>query len=43
MIDHIDRRRADLGLPGPMYEVPYAPKTEQGVGAGEAVAGAAGS
>ncbi len=27
MIDHIDRKRADLGLPGPMYEVPYAPKT----------------
>jgi len=29
MIDHIDRKRADLGLPLPMYEVPYAPKTEQ--------------
>ena len=28
MIDHIDRKRADLGLPGLMYEVPYAPKTE---------------
>jgi carbon-monoxide dehydrogenase catalytic subunit len=27
MIDHIDRKRADLGLPSPMYEVPYAPKT----------------
>ncbi len=27
MIDHIDRKRADLGLPPPMYEVPYAPKT----------------
>ncbi|MEE8452355.1 MAG: anaerobic carbon-monoxide dehydrogenase catalytic subunit [Thermoguttaceae bacterium] len=27
MIDHIDRKRADLGLPGPMYEVPYEPKT----------------
>jgi len=27
MIDHIDRKRADLGLPGPMYDVPYAPKT----------------
>ena len=27
MIDHIDRKRADLGLPLPMYEVPYAPKT----------------
>ena len=29
MIDHIDRKRADLGLPLPMYEVPYTPKTEQ--------------
>lgn len=28
MIDHIDRKRADLGLPPPMYDVPYAPKTE---------------
>jgi hypothetical protein len=27
MIDEIDRRRADLGLPGPMYDVPYQPKT----------------
>ncbi|HYW77927.1 MAG TPA: hypothetical protein VE890_00050, partial [Thermoguttaceae bacterium] len=27
MIDHIDRKRADLGLPGPMYDVPYEPKT----------------
>ncbi len=27
MIDHIDRKRADLGLPLPMYPVPYAPKT----------------
>ncbi len=27
MIDHIDRKRADLGLPVPMYPVPYAPKT----------------
>jgi len=27
MIDHIDRKRAELKLPGPMYEVPYAPKT----------------
>ncbi|NQT40429.1 MAG: anaerobic carbon-monoxide dehydrogenase catalytic subunit [Planctomycetes bacterium] len=27
MIDHIDKKRADLGLPGPMYDVPYAPKT----------------
>jgi anaerobic carbon-monoxide dehydrogenase catalytic subunit len=24
MIDHIDRKRADLGLPPPMYETPYA-------------------
>jgi carbon-monoxide dehydrogenase catalytic subunit len=27
MIDHIDQKRADLGLPPPMYEVPYNPKT----------------
>jgi carbon-monoxide dehydrogenase catalytic subunit len=27
MIDHIDRKRRDLGLPPPMYEVPYEPKT----------------
>ncbi len=27
MIDHIDRKRRDLGLPPPMYDVPYAPKT----------------
>ncbi|MGB2820163.1 MAG: anaerobic carbon-monoxide dehydrogenase catalytic subunit, partial [Phycisphaerae bacterium] len=27
MIDHIDRKRAALKLPGPMYAVPYAPKT----------------
>ena len=26
MIDHIDAKRAALRLPGPMYEVPYAPK-----------------
>jgi len=26
MIDHIDARRAALHLPGPMYEVPYAPQ-----------------
>jgi len=29
MIDHIDRKRADLGLPLPMYEVPYTPKTAE--------------
>jgi carbon-monoxide dehydrogenase catalytic subunit len=28
MIDHIDTRRAALHLSGPMYDVPYAPKTE---------------
>jgi carbon-monoxide dehydrogenase catalytic subunit len=33
MIDHIDRKRADLGLPPPMYEVPYEPKTLETVGA----------
>lgn len=27
MIDHIDRKRAELGLPLPMYPVPYATKT----------------
>jgi carbon-monoxide dehydrogenase catalytic subunit len=27
MIDHIDRKRADLGLPPLMYEVPYLPRT----------------
>lgn len=26
MIDHIDRKRAGLGLPPPMYEVPYPPQ-----------------
>jgi anaerobic carbon-monoxide dehydrogenase catalytic subunit len=33
MIDHIDRKRADLGLPPPMYPVPYAPKTVEAVAA----------
>ncbi len=33
MIDHIDRKRAELGLPPPMYEVPYAPKRVQAVAA----------
>ena len=32
MIDHIDRKRAELGLPPPMYEVPYAPKTVEATG-----------
>lgn len=41
MIDHIDRKRADLGLPPPMYEVPYCPKTAQaGDTEAERVAGA---
>ena len=26
IIDHIDRKRADLHLPPPMYDGPYAPK-----------------
>jgi carbon-monoxide dehydrogenase catalytic subunit len=26
MIDHIDGKRAELALPGPLYEVPYAPR-----------------
>jgi carbon-monoxide dehydrogenase catalytic subunit len=44
MIDHIDRKRADLGLPPPMYDVPYTPKTVEATpsahvaAAGEAVA-----
>ena len=29
MIDHIDARRAALHLPGPMYDVPYAPKSDR--------------
>ncbi len=29
MIDHIDGKRAALGLPAPMYPVPYPPKTGQ--------------
>ncbi len=29
MIDHIDRKRRDLGLPPPMYDVPYAPRTAE--------------
>jgi len=38
MIDHIDRKRADLGLPLPMYEVPYAPKTAEAAPAAPAAA-----
>jgi carbon-monoxide dehydrogenase catalytic subunit len=34
MIDQIDRKRADLSLPPPMYEVPYEPRTLEAVGAG---------
>ena len=33
MIDVIDRKRADLGLPPPMHDVPYAPKTLEAVAA----------
>jgi carbon-monoxide dehydrogenase catalytic subunit len=29
MIDHIDRKRAELGLPPPMHDVPYAPKAAE--------------
>jgi carbon-monoxide dehydrogenase catalytic subunit len=49
MIDHIDRKRADLGLPPPMYEVPYPPETGRAapavyaVPAAEGLATAAGS
>mgnify|MGYP005644194669 CR=1 FL=1 len=28
MMDHIDRKRQALHLPGPMYEVPYVPRTK---------------
>jgi carbon-monoxide dehydrogenase catalytic subunit len=38
MIDHIDRKRRDLGLPPPMYKVPYACKTVEPAGAVEAPA-----
>jgi len=34
IIDIIDRKRADLGLPPPMYEVPYAPRGLEAVAAG---------
>ena len=30
MIDHIDAKRAALHLPGPMYDVPYAPAAAEG-------------
>jgi len=33
ILDIIDRKRADLGLPPPMYEVPYAPRTLESVAA----------
>ena len=39
MIDHIDRKRADLGLPPPMFDVPYEPKTVETVGAAARPAG----
>ncbi len=35
MIDHIDAQREALHLTGPMFEVPYAPKTAEPAGAGE--------
>ena len=35
MIDHIDRKRAELHLPGPMYDVPHKPKTLEGTKAAE--------
>ena len=34
MIDHIDTKRAELGLPPPMYEVPYAPRAAEAAAAG---------
>jgi carbon-monoxide dehydrogenase catalytic subunit len=36
MIDIIDRKRTALGLPPPLYEVPYAPKKIESAGAGVA-------
>jgi len=39
MIDHIDRKRADLGLPPPMYEVPYAPKADSGAPTASSIGG----
>ena len=33
MIDHIDRKRAELGLPPPMYPVPYPAKTAEALAA----------
>jgi hypothetical protein len=36
MIDHIDRKRRDLGLPQLMFEVPYAPQTVETPTAGAA-------
>ncbi len=41
MIDHIDRKRADLGLPPPMYRVPYEPKTAEAERVGPGAAGIA--
>ena len=32
MIDHIDRKCAELGLPIPMYPVPYVPEVVDGAG-----------
>jgi anaerobic carbon-monoxide dehydrogenase catalytic subunit len=37
MIDHLDRKRVELGLPPPMYDVPYAPKSQQIPEAAEAL------
>ncbi len=41
MIDHIDRKRRDLGLPPPMHEVPYKPKTVEQAAGAASVSGAA--
>ncbi|MGA2795995.1 MAG: anaerobic carbon-monoxide dehydrogenase catalytic subunit [Thermoguttaceae bacterium] len=38
MIDIIDRKRTALGLPPPLYEVPYAPKNVETAAAGESSA-----
>jgi carbon-monoxide dehydrogenase catalytic subunit len=36
ILDLIDEKRAAIGLPPPMYEVPYAPKTAEGTPAAHA-------
>lgn len=42
MIDHIDRKRAELGLPVPMFDVPYAPRVTKDAPAAGAPGGSNG-